>query len=214
MKNTDIWFGLIGSLAVLTACPGDDGSSETTNATNPTTAGMTTTATGTATDGETTGDPPATDTGGSDTTAGADSSTGEPVTCDPPCEANEDCIDGVCFPSNDCDPPCMGDEECVAGVCTAPPTGSDYGPCDMCAAGEMPVGIMGVEGCYCAPGCDGPGSMCPAPNEGTAMAVCALGTEPMMPTLCGLLCMSDDQCPTGATCTDVGGGSICMHPAP
>lgn len=213
MKNTDIWFGLIGSLAVLTACPGDDGSSETTNATNPTTAGMTTTATGTTTDGETTGDPPATGSGGSDTTEGADTSTGEPVTCDPPCAANEECIDGVCFPDNDCDPPCMGEEECVAGVCTPPPpTGSDYGPCDMCAMGEMPVSITGIEGCFCSPMCAG--MTCPEPNEGTASAQCVLTFEMgAPPSQCALICMNDEDCPPGATCQDAGGGSICMHPA-
>jgi hypothetical protein len=107
---------------------------------------------------------------------------------------------------------CVGGETTGGGM-------SDYGPCDMCAAGEAPIQIMGLEGCFCSPTCDAM-TMCPAPNEGTAVPMCVLAT--MMgadPTQCALICDpmgGDGQCPTGAMCVDTGmmGAGICEHPAP
>jgi hypothetical protein len=130
---------------------------------------------------------------------------------------------------------CMSDSDCGAGEsCLMPgctcfggaeessgggnPTMSDYGPCDACGPGEMPVGLMDIEGCFCSPGCDGQGSMCATPNEGTAQAMCVL--ELMMgagPTQCALICdpAMMGMCPTGATCTEVQPGvGICLHPSP
>lgn len=193
------WLGVAGLGVGLAGCPGDDGTSDTGFTTQPSLTtgndtgqdtGMATTSGGGATD-ESTGTP-------------GDSSTGSSAVCDPPCAGNEICVDGVCFPD--------GGGDTSTGE--PPPTNSDYGPCAAgCGPGEMPVGLMGVDGCFCSPMCDGQGSACPAPNEGTAMPICAL--ELMMgagPTQCALVCMSPMDCPTGADCVDAGGASICVHP--
>ena len=137
-------------------------------------------------------------------TTDAETTTGTP-TCDPACADGEECIDGVCFPTG-------GDTT----TDDPPPGNSDYGPCDSCAAGEMPVAIDGLEGCFCSPSCDGAMAMCPPPNEGTGQAQCVLGVDPMSPTQCALLCdPAGDNCPPGATCQDTGMGvGLCTHPAP
>ncbi|MCX4241631.1 hypothetical protein [Paraliomyxa miuraensis] len=179
---------------------GDDGTNTTVVDSGPVpTTGMT------ATDGTTAEEStssattmPAEETADPDTSGG--------VTCDPPCPAGQMCIEGACFDI----PP----EETTTGE-PPPPTDSDYGPCNMCAAGESPVQIMGLDGCFCSPPCDGAGSMCAMPNEGTAQPMCVL--ELMMgagPTQCALICMDDTNCPAGATCQAAGGAGICVHPAP
>jgi hypothetical protein len=192
--------GLAGLAVAMAGCPsGDDGETQATSFNPPTTSvGMTDDSTS---EGSTS--TPMTSTG-QESTDGADSTTSGGVTCDPPCDAGQECIAGECFgmpgDSTTGDPPA---------------TNSDYGPCGMCAAGEMPVSITGIEGCFCSPACDGAGSMCATPNEGTAQAMCVL--ELMMgagPTQCALICMNTEDCPTGATCEDAGGGSLCVHPAP
>lgn len=214
MKKMHTWIGLVGLAVAMGGCDtgNDDGGSGTTNTTVNTTGENTS---GDASTGApTTGDPPAT---GDGTSSGGadDSSSGGGVTCDPPCEVGQECIDGVCFDTGVCDPPCdPATEECVDGVCMAlPPTTSDYGPCPAgCAAGEVALGDPDMTFCYCSPSCDGVGAMCPAPNEGTAMAQCAIVT--MMgadPSQCALVCMDDSECPTGATCQAISGGSICVH---
>lgn len=174
MMKTATWIGLIGLAATLTGCPGgDDTSTSTTiDTTNPMTTGEETTTGTPMTDG---GSTAATSDGS--TSAPGDGSSSGGVTCDPPCEAGQECIDGVCFDTGVCDPPCdPATEECVDGVCMPlPADSSDYGPCDMCAPGEMPVSINGVEGCFCSPMCDG--MSCPPPNEGTATAQCVLTFE-------------------------------------
>jgi len=216
VKNTlETLIGLVGLTVALTGCPGDDTGSDTNNTTNPTT-GVNTTGME-STGGDTMTEPPATDDGGSSSEGGGDTTTsGPPMGCDPPCPMGEECVDGACFPAA-CDPPCGADQMCVAGVCEdmPPPDSSDYGPCDMCAPGEMPIGFEGVDGCWCAPGCDGAGAACPAPNEGTADAQCVITTMAGAdPSLCALVCAGDEECPAGATCIDVGGGTVCMHPPP
>jgi hypothetical protein len=60
-----------------------------------------------------------------DTTTGS-SATSEPSTssigstgagpCDPPCAADQACIDGACL-DTPCDPPCAADQACIDGVC-------------------------------------------------------------------------------------------------
>lgn len=216
MKKMHTWIGLVGLAVAIVGCDtGDDdgGSGGTTTNTTMNTTGENTS--GDASTGEpTTGDPPAT---GDGTSSGGadDSSSGGGVTCDPACEPGQECIDGVCFDTGVCDPACdPATEECVDGVCMPlPADSSDYGPCTMeCPAGEMPVSITGLDGCFCSPMCDG--MNCPPPNEGTAQAMCVLTFEMgQPPSQCALICGSDEDCPTGATCQDAGGGSICMHPA-
>lgn len=216
-NKLETWIGLVGLSVALTGCPGDDTGSDTNNTTTPMTSGMNTTGEEETTGGpeQTTGEPPATD----DATTGEppDDTTGGPVTCDPPCAANEECIEGVCFPTGECDPPCAAGEECVDGVCEMPtPTNSDYGPCDACAPGEMPVQVTGAEGCFCSPGCDGMGSMCPEPNDGTAQGQCVLETMAGAgPNQCALICdPAMEMCPAGATCQEVQPMiGICTHPA-
>ena len=130
------------------------------------------------------------------------------------------------------DDECMTDAMCPGGMCIGcictdvgddssggNPTSSDYGMCGACAAGEMPVGLMGVEGCVCSPTCEGMGSPCPAPTSGMVAGQCIL--ELMMgagATQCALICMPgmEGQCPDGATCEMVPMQTvgICMYPAP
>ncbi len=196
------WVALAGLMLGLAGCSGgDDGDTGATTFNTPTsTAGSTTDEPGTTTDATGTGTP-------TTTMPPADSSGGESsggVTCDPPCAAGEQCIGGTCFDAGDSssgEPP--------------PPTSSDYGPCDMCAAGEVPVMVGTIEGCFCSPGCDGQGSACPDPNEGSAQAMCVL--ELMMgagPTNCALICdLAANNCPPGATCEDAGGAGVCVHPS-
>lgn len=195
------WIGLTGLALAMAGCPaGDDSGTGATTFNVPTTSAGSTTDEATTSGGGSTSQ--------SATTAPAESSGGESsggVVCDPPCEAGQECIGGTCFDmggdSSSGDPP--------------PPTNSDYGPCDMCAPGESPVMVGMVAGCFCSPGCDGQGSACPAPNEGTGQAMCVL--ELMMgagPTNCALICGDTADCPPGATCEDAGGGSVCVHPAP
>ncbi|MEM7158837.1 MAG: hypothetical protein AAF799_38705 [Myxococcota bacterium] len=203
MKKIETLFGLVGLTVALAGCPGDDsGDTSTTDA--ATTIAATTEATteqattDEATTEQATTDEPATEEGGDTTTTGAPA-------CDPACAAGEECIDGVCFPT--------GGDTTTTGTT---PDGSDYGPCDSCAPGEMPVMITGLEGCFCSPMCDGQGSMCPAPNEGTGQAQCALETMAGAgPSQCALLCMvGGTDCPPGATCQDTGmmGVGLCTHP--
>jgi len=196
------WLGSAGLLLTTVGCPtGDDGDTGVTSFPTPTTGVDTGTSAGEE-ESTTTGAPPMT-TMPESTDDSMDTSGG--VTCDPPCEAGQQCIDGQCF-----DMP--GEETSSSGE--PPPTGSDYGPCDMCAAGEMPVAIMGLDGfCFCSPECDG--MVCPEPNEGDAMAVCALGFKMgAPPTQCALVCTTTEDCPMGATCEDLGMASLCTHPVP
>lgn len=198
----------------LTACGGDD-DGDTTNVTNATTLGTTMTtsdsteSTGGMEESSSAGTTATTMPAEESSTAPAESSTGDACSATDECQADMDCPGGgMCL---DCI--CVGGESTGGGM-------SDYGPCDMCADGETPIQIMGIEGCFCSPGCDGQGSMCPEPSEGTAMAVCALGPDAMAPPAnCALICDpmgGDGQCPTGATCTDTGmmGVGICEHPVP
>lgn len=130
------------------------------------------------------------------------------------------------------DDECMTDAMCPGGMCIGcictdvgessggNPSSSDYGPCDMCAPGEMPVGVMDVDGCFCSPGCDGAGSECPAPTAGMVAGQCVLVLEQGStdPTQCALVCMPgmDGQCPPGATCEMIPMQTLglCMFPVP
>jgi hypothetical protein len=193
------WLGSASLLLAMGGCPGgDDGDTGVTTFPTPTSGMATDTSAGE--ESTTTGAPMTTMTEES-TDEGMDTSGG--VTCDPPCEPGQECVAGQCF-----DPP----GESSSG--DPPPMSSDYGSCDMCAAGEMPVGIMGLDGfCFCSPACDG--MTCPAPNEGDAMPVCALGFEKgEPPTQCALVCTTMEDCPMGASCENLGMASICTHPVP
>jgi len=133
---------------------------------------------------------------------------------------------GDCTPKDECqnDNDCPGGGECLGCICVGGtttggfPTMSDYGPCDACADGEMPVQVMDVEGCFCSPGCAGEGADCAMPNMGTADPVCILELEPGAgPTNCALICdpEMEGMCPEGATCEPVPMSQVgvCMHPA-
>ncbi len=135
---------------------------------------------------------------------------------------------GGCTPDDECmtpaDCPNPETDSCIGCLCVGepPPTSSDYGSCDMCAAGEMPVQIMGLEGCFCSPGCNGAMSMCPEPNDGMAVAACVLGPPMGDPVQCALVCPvgMEGICPAGATCQDTGQMQmgvqigLCTHPVP
>jgi hypothetical protein len=90
------WLGLTGLVLAMTGCPaGDDG--DTGAETNP----LPTTSVGndTTTTGEGSTSSPATTMTEEETTASVDS-TGA-VTCDPPCEAGQECVAGTCFDMGD-----------------------------------------------------------------------------------------------------------------
>lgn len=174
----------VGLLLIATGCPSDP---EMPSTGTETSTGEASTSGSSSGEASTAGSSSSGDPG-DDTTQGT-------IDCDPPCDpATEECIDGVCMP--------------------LPPT-SDYGPCDACDPVEVPVAVPGVDGfCVCAPLCEGTRMTCPGPTEGTAEPLCVLALEEGGdPTLCALRCEGDEQCPRGATCEDIGGGSICMHPS-
>lgn len=218
-NNPMIWSSLVGLTLTLAGCPGGDDGGDSTTAS---TVGQTTSATGADADGTAADTTPATDDGMAESTDDGMPATddGMPATddgmvdCDPACAPGQMCVAGSCIGEIDCVPECGAEEACVDGMCVS--TTSDYGPCNACAAGEMAVSIMGIEGCFCSPGCDGAMSMCPMPNEGTAVGACALGAG-MTPTQCALVCdpTMKGMCPTGATCQDTGmmGVGVCTHPA-
>lgn len=93
--------------------------------------------------------------------------------------------------------------------------GGLYGVCDamgMCPGGQMCFGVMGVEGNFCSPPCEGMG--CPA-FDGTGQPQCALVAEGEMdPSNCVVVCMTTDNCPAGMTCKEVPdvGVSVCTAP--
>ena len=92
--------------------------------------------------------------------------------------------------------------------------GGSYGPCGMCADGEIEAEIQDVIGCYCAPPCEG--MMCPAAAEGTAMAQCAVGGEMGM-MYCALVCDPTmmGMCPMAMDCveiTSMPGVGVCTYP--
>lgn len=198
----------------------DDESDDDNGDDDDSTASVTvsTTDTTTASTTASTTDDPTTDTGPEDTgpedTGPEDSGTEESES------------GGGCTPQDECqnDNDCPGGGDCLGCICVGGtttggfPTMSDYGPCDACADGEMPVEVTGVDGCFCSPGCAGEGADCAMPNEGTAEAVCILvlkGTED--PTNCALICdpEMEGMCPTGATCEPVPMSmvGVCVHPA-
>lgn len=129
------------------------------------------------------------------------------------CSATDECIDdSMCNGGSCIECVCIGGGETGAEQ-------SDYNACDMCAAGENPISIMGLDGfCFCSPTCDGAMSACPAPSGGGGQAVCALGTDSMNPTQCVVVCQDDSMCPSGGTCqvlsTPQGDVGLCMHPTP
>jgi hypothetical protein len=163
--------------------------------------------------------------GDSSGSASASASASATMTTDASSEGGGSSSGGsACTPQDEC----MDDSMCNGGTCIecvcigggeTGATMSDYGACDMCAMGETPIGIMGLDGfCFCAPGCDGAMSECPAPSSGGGTAVCGLGMDAMNPTLCVVLCMDDTMCPSGATCEELmtpqGTVGLCTHPAP
>jgi hypothetical protein len=88
---------------------------------------------------------------------------------------------------------------------TGEPAEGAYGPCG--AMGECPVGsecvsLMGIEGNFCSPKCDG--MACPDTGT-TAQGQCVLVLEGSMdPTNCAAICeLANPDCPTGTSCKDV-----------
>ena len=182
-----------GTTNITTVTVGDDGSESGSDdsATDPSATMTDTDPSATMTDSDPTATATDTDVSDSDPTA---TDTGSECPVDAECQTAADCDFGVMCVD------CM----CEGGDSTGGnPTNSDYGPCDMCAPGEMPVGLQDIEGCFCSPGCDGEGAMCPAPNDGTAQAICALILmEGAPPSQCALACDPTMQmCPAGATCS-------------
>ena len=197
-------------IALATACPADKDEEGPSNQTTLT-IGDDGDDSGTATDDDgMSATMPMEDTMSPESSGGPESTGGSECTVDDECMTSAMCPGGMCIGCICTD---VGDDSSGGN-----PTSSDYGPCGACAAGEMPVGIMNIEGCFCSPTCDGEGSACAAPNEGTAMPVCVLELMPDAgPTQCGLVCdpAMDGMCPAGATCTEVQPMvGLCMHPAP
>ena len=211
---------LVGLTALtLAGCPEEDGDD---------TGAMTTPISDSADDDDGETENPTTD-----ATEGSASMTSDPMTTtmstgttEPESTSGSECTEAdECITPADCPNPAT--DQCIACFCVegddtgGTPSSSDYGPCNACAPSETPVAIMGIEGCFCSPGCDGAMDMCPTPNEGTGQAACALGTDMTMPTQCALICPvgMEGICPTGATCQDTGmmqGGvqiGLCTHPA-
>jgi hypothetical protein len=209
---------LLFAATMLAGCPKDDEGD--TGASVSTTLGTMTTTNTTSdesTGGEGSGEGTSTTTTNGTTMTTSDSGPAESSSEGGGCQPTDECVE-----QSDCAP----GEDCVACFCVGGaeessdggnPTMSDYGPCDACGPGEMPVSIQGFDMyCFCSPGCDGQGSACADPNEGTAMPVCAL--ELMMgagPSQCALICdpAMMGMCPTGAECIEVQMGvGVCMHP--
>lgn len=87
-----------------------------------------------------------------------------------------------------------------------------YGaPDPNCCEGETPLQLVGIDGSFCSPECNG-GVMCPPTEFGDAQ--CALGSDPMAPTNCAILCdLAMPDCPPGASCKDTGiDVGICTYP--
>jgi len=88
---------------------------------------------------------------------------------------------------------------------TGEPAEGAYGPCGAmgeCPAGSECVSLMGIEGNFCSPKCDG--MACPDTGT-TAQGQCVLVLEGSMdPTNCAAICQLDNpDCPTGTSCKDV-----------
>ena len=219
MLRNKLSFILASSLCLAFAgCDDDDGGDTGAGATesgtttdDPTTTTDTPATTDPTTDGETT-DNPTTDGETTDDPTTDDSSTTDDTSADPcddvVCEDGESCLGGICVED-------VGETEGETEGETGDPGMSDYGSCDMCAAGESPTQITGLEGCFCSPMCDGGMSECPTPNSGTAVAGCALGADPMAePNQCALICLAGQEgmCPDGASCQDTGQPADPMMP--
>ncbi|MFO7562249.1 MAG: hypothetical protein R6X02_06370 [Enhygromyxa sp.] len=104
--------------------------------------------------------------------------------------------------------------------------GPYFGQPPACQPEEMPIGVQGIEGGFCAPSCMCTDAMCtnadacpPAPGGSTAQPQCALD-DGMGGAFCALICMVEadpDQCPAGATCKDLmnaqfPGIGMCTYP--
>merc|ERR1711998_184935 len=91
-----------------------------------------------------------------------------------------------------------------------------------CASDEDAVQVQGLSGAFCSPKCTaansrqllGGGGSCVAPGAGvTAQAQCVLEMQgSSMPTNCALVCSSDSECPSGASCETIQGTGLCMYP--
>lgn len=176
------------TLALGLAACGDDGGKTTQTSQNPTAETMT-----------------ATDPSAGSTTAGSDGSTTEaPTTMNP---TTPDATTGddptVSTAPNPTAGTMTGGDETAGG-------GEDlYGPCMMtnppCPGGQNCLRLMGVEGNFCAPACEG--ASCPAVPDGVgAKAQCVLAVDmEAKPTACALVCdlKAMGQCPEGETCKEV-----------
>ena len=128
-------------------------------------------------------------------------------TCEPPCNNNETCVNGVCV--NSCTPPCNSNETCVNGVCV-----SNNNSCEPpCSNGEI---CNSNNTCVClsnpckktdACGTDGCGNSCGSCPQGytcnssTRTCVCSVNpcekTDTCGTDGCGNSCGS---CQPGYTC--------------
>jgi hypothetical protein len=88
------------------------------------------------------------------------------------------------------------------------------GPCE---TGELNMSVTGATGAFCSPQCTDYrpiiGGKCinDLPKNTTAKAQCLLTDEDTGDHYCALVCDTDSECPTRATCKDVGGASLCTY---
>jgi hypothetical protein len=89
------------------------------------------------------------------------------------------------------------------------------GPCE---TGELNISVTGATGAFCSPKCTGYlpppiGGKCSSdlPKNTTAEAQCLLTDEDTGDHYCALVCDTDSDCPTRATCKDLGGASLCTY---
>jgi hypothetical protein len=88
-----------------------------------------------------------------------------------------------------------------------------------CTNGQGTMSIFPLTGHYCAPGCHGTGSFCPADPinhvQGTCNQLYTEGSGDTQPTACSLGCsdpgVTGGTCPIGMTCgAQTGGGNVCV----
>ncbi|WAS94853.1 hypothetical protein [Nannocystis punicea] len=206
-------FSLVTVLALgLVAC-GDDGKPvlTATTATTPGTTNNTTNTTNnnTTTDGTTTDDTATeTETDGTDAGTATQSTATETVTSTP--TTTEGPVTTTTTEGTTTDEATTSTTAATTEAETTEGTttgggGSEYGPCGPmgeCPAGSDCLMLMGLDGNFCSPMCDG--MTCPATGV-DAMGVCALAMGMGDPTYCAALCPpgNDAACPEGTTCKEV-----------
>ncbi|MEM9453315.1 MAG: hypothetical protein AAGF11_03995 [Myxococcota bacterium] len=136
------WIGLTGLVVALAGCPGDDSNGDTMA--NPTTMDPTTTT------NPTTGTDPTTSGSGADSTTGGGESSSTGAMCDPPCEAGEVCVEGICLMEVGESSSSGGEESSSSG---APPAMCGLGvnlmfPTAMCGECAEAMCCMELQACF------------------------------------------------------------------